>query len=50
MLQKTIQVLLDYLCEFAMAHPNVVWTLFGCLCALALIGCVVAINYYTFWR
>lgn len=44
MLQKTLQALVDFLCEFVMAHPRVVCSIVGCLGALALVASVVAIN------
>ena len=48
MLQKALQALVDFLCEFVIAHPRIICSILGCLGALALIVCVAAIN--ILWR
>lgn len=48
MLQKALQALVDFLCEFVISHPRIICSILGCLGALALIACVVAIN--ILWR
>lgn len=47
-LQKALQALVDFLCEFVISHPRIICSILGCLGALALIACVAAIN--ILWR
>lgn len=44
MLQKTLEALVNFLCEFVLAHPRIVCSVVGVLGALALIACVVCFN------
>ena len=48
MFQKALQAIVEFLCNFVIAHPRVMCSIIGCLGALALVGCVVAIN--VLWR
>ena len=44
LLQKALEALTDFLCEFVIAHPRVICSIVGALGAIALIAAVVAIN------
>lgn len=44
MLQKVLEAMVNFVCEFAFDHPRVMVSIIGVLFALALIACVVAIN------
>lgn len=44
MLQKMLEALTSFLCEFVIAHPRVICSIVGVLGALALIAAVVSIN------
>lgn len=44
MLKKTLEALVNFLCEFVLAHPRIVCSIIGVLGALALIAAVVSIN------
>lgn len=44
MLQKVLEALTNFLCEFVIAHPRVICSIVGVLGALALIAAVVSIN------
>ena len=44
MFKKTLEVLVNFLCQFVIDHPRIVCSIVGVLGALALIACVVSIN------
>lgn len=48
MLQKALQAMVDFLCNFVILHPRIICSILGCLGALALIAIVAAIN--ILWR
>ena len=44
MLQKAMEALINFVCEFVIAHPRIMSSIIGVLAAIALIACVVAFN------
>ncbi len=44
MLQKVLQALTMFLADFACAHPRLLCSIIGVLCAVALLAGVVSIN------
>ena len=44
MLQKALEALINFFCQFVIDHPRIMTSIIGILAALALIACVVAIN------
>ena len=44
MFQKALEALIDFLCEFVIAHPRVICSILGVLGAVALIAAVVSFN------
>ena len=44
MFQKALQAIVEFLCNFVIAHPRIMTSIIGVLGALALIAVVVSIN------
>lgn len=44
MLQKALEAIVNFFCQFIIDHPRTMTSIIGVLGALALIACVVAIN------
>ena len=44
MFQKTLEALINFVCEFTIGHPRIMSSIIGVLAAVALIACVVAMN------
>lgn len=43
MFQKVLQVLVDYICNFAIQHPRLVWVIAGTLCIYSVVCVLISL-------